>query len=86
MKTKCRENNIKLFLGRWDGVVCTGLIRPMVGTSGELSVNMVMNVWDPQNVWKFFSSCASGCFSGRDQLHAVSLGNFSHNDKGNDFG
>jgi hypothetical protein len=35
-------------------------------------VNTVMNLRVPQNVGKFFSSCATGAFSRRAQLHGVS--------------
>jgi hypothetical protein len=34
-------------------------------------VNMVKNLWVPQNVWKFLRSCITGCFSRRAQLHEV---------------
>jgi hypothetical protein len=34
-------------------------------------VNAVMNLWVPKNVGKFLSSCASGGFSRRAQLHGV---------------
>jgi hypothetical protein len=33
---------------------------------------MVMNLWAPQNVGKFLSSCTVGGFSRRAQLHEVS--------------
>jgi hypothetical protein len=36
------------------------------------SVNTVMNLRVPQNFGKFFSSCETGDFSGRAQLHEVS--------------
>jgi hypothetical protein len=32
-------------------------------------VNMAVNFWVPQNVGKLLSSCATGCFSRRVQLH-----------------
>jgi hypothetical protein len=35
-------------------------------------VNTVINLRVPENVWKFFSSCATGGFSRRAQLHGVS--------------
>jgi hypothetical protein len=35
-------------------------------------VNMVINLWVPKNVGKFFSCCTSGGFSRRAQLHGVS--------------
>jgi hypothetical protein len=35
-------------------------------------VNSVMNLRIPHNVGKFLSSCASGDFSRRSQLHGVS--------------
>jgi hypothetical protein len=35
-------------------------------------VNMVMNLWVPYNVGKFLSSCTTGGFSRRTQLHEVS--------------
>jgi hypothetical protein len=35
-------------------------------------VNTVMNLWVPENVGKFSSSCATGGFSRRTQLHGVS--------------
>jgi hypothetical protein len=35
-------------------------------------VNMVMNLQVPYNVGKFLSSCATGGFSGRAQLHGIS--------------
>jgi hypothetical protein len=34
-------------------------------------VNMVMNIQVPLNVGKFFSSCTTGSFSRRPQLHEV---------------
>jgi hypothetical protein len=34
-------------------------------------VNMVMNFWLPQYVGKFLSSCTTGGFSRRAQLHGV---------------
>jgi hypothetical protein len=36
-------------------------------------VNTVMNFRDPQNVGKFLSSCTTGGFSRRTQLHGVSV-------------
>jgi hypothetical protein len=36
-------------------------------------VNAVMNLRAPQNVGKFLSSCITGGFSRRAQLHVVSL-------------
>jgi hypothetical protein len=36
-------------------------------------VNMVMNLQVPYNVGKFLSSCTTGSFSRRAQLHEVSL-------------
>jgi hypothetical protein len=36
-------------------------------------VNTVMNLRVPQNVGKFLSSCATGCFSRRAQFRGVSL-------------
>jgi hypothetical protein len=38
-------------------------------------VNMIINFSIPQNIWKFLSSCTTGGFSKRAQLHEVSLGN-----------
>jgi hypothetical protein len=35
-------------------------------------VNVVMNLWVPENVGKFLSSCGTGGFSRRAQLHGVS--------------
>jgi hypothetical protein len=35
-------------------------------------VNTVMNLWVPQNIKKFLSSCATGGFSRRPQIHGVS--------------
>jgi hypothetical protein len=35
-------------------------------------VNTVMNLWVPYNVGKFLSSCTTGGFSRRAQLHGVS--------------
>jgi hypothetical protein len=34
-------------------------------------VNMAVNIWVLQNVGKFLSSCTTGCFSRRVQLHDV---------------
>jgi hypothetical protein len=34
-------------------------------------VNMVLNLWVPENVGKFLSSCTNGGFSRRAQLHGV---------------
>jgi hypothetical protein len=36
-------------------------------------VNMVMNLCVPYNVGKFLSSCGTGGFTRRTQLHGVSL-------------
>jgi hypothetical protein len=35
-------------------------------------VNMVMNLWVPQNIGKFLGSCTTDSFSRRAQLHEVS--------------
>jgi hypothetical protein len=35
-------------------------------------VNMVMSLQVPQNFGKFLSSCTTGCFSRRTQLHELS--------------
>jgi hypothetical protein len=36
-------------------------------------MNMIMNFRVPQNIRKFLSSCTTGGFSRRDQLHAMKL-------------
>jgi hypothetical protein len=35
-------------------------------------VNMLMNLWVPKNIGKFFSNSTTGGFSRRAQLHGVS--------------
>jgi hypothetical protein len=36
------------------------------------AVNTVMNLWVPCDLGKFLSSCTTGSFSRRDQLHELS--------------
>jgi hypothetical protein len=53
-------------------VVRAGLMWLGRGTNGSV-VNTVMNLRVPYNVEKFLSSCTTGGFSRRSQLHEVSL-------------
>jgi hypothetical protein len=38
-------------------------------------MSTLMNLWVPLNIGRFFSSCATGCFLGRPQLHGVTKHN-----------
>jgi hypothetical protein len=66
-------DSVKLGLGEigWDGMDWIGLTRNM--DDWTALVNTVMNLLVPKIIWKFFSSCIIGNFSGRAQLHEVSL-------------
>jgi hypothetical protein len=65
-------DNIKMNLReiRWDGMDWTELAQDI--DQWRTLVNTVMNLWDPQNIWKFLSSCTTGGFSRRAQLQDVS--------------
>jgi hypothetical protein len=65
-------DNIKMSLREigWGGVDCLDLAQDR--DPWRALVNTVMNLLVPQNIGKFFSSCATGGFSRRSQLHEVS--------------
>jgi hypothetical protein len=62
-------DNIKMDLREigWDGMNWIDLAQDRV--QYRALVNMVMKI--PQNIAKFLSSCTTGCFSRRAQLHEV---------------
>jgi hypothetical protein len=65
------EDNIKMYLREigWGGMDCIELAPNR--DQWKALVNMVMNLWVPQNGEKFLSSCATGGFSVRTQLHEL---------------
>jgi hypothetical protein len=66
------ENNIRMDLREidWGGMDWIDLAQDR--DQWRALVNTVMNLWVLQNVSKFLSSCATGSFSRRAQLHGVS--------------
>jgi hypothetical protein len=69
LETPCRwEDNITMDLREieWDGMDWINL------AEDRALVNTVMNLQIPGNVGKFLSSCATGGFSRRAQLHGLS--------------
>jgi hypothetical protein len=65
------EDNIRINLREigWDGMDSIDLAQDR--DQWRALVNMVMNLPVPSNVGKFLSSCATGGFSRRPQLHGV---------------
>jgi hypothetical protein len=53
----------------WDGMHWIDLAQDR--DQQRALVNTVMNLWVPQNIGKFLSSCTTGGFSRRAQLHRV---------------
>jgi hypothetical protein len=66
------EDNIKVDLREigWGGMDWIDLAQDR--EQWRALVNTIMNVRVPKNVGKFLSSCATGGFSRRAQLHGVS--------------
>jgi hypothetical protein len=72
-RPRCRwENNIKMDLREigWGGKDWIDLAQD--GNQCRTLVNTVMNLQVRYNAGKFLSSCATGGFSRRTQLHGVS--------------
>jgi hypothetical protein len=72
-RSKCGwKNNIKMALREigWGGVDLIGLAQDT--DQWKVLVNTVMNLWVPQNIGKFLSSCATGGFPRRAQLRGGS--------------
>jgi hypothetical protein len=65
------EDNIKMDLREigWGGAEWIDLTQDRVWW--RALVNMVMNLWVPQNVGKFLSSCTTSGLSRKAQLHEV---------------
>jgi hypothetical protein len=43
------------------------------GNRWKALVNMVMNLWVPEDVGKFLNSCAAGSFSRKTRLHELAI-------------
>jgi hypothetical protein len=72
-RLRCRwMDNIKMDLRdiRWAGMDWIDLVQDR--EQRRTLVNTVMNLRVPENVRNFLSSCTTGCFSRRAQLHGVS--------------